>query len=413
MSLSKPENSHPSPYRLDVKRKSGLRRDEVVEQHLLEQITSGVLSPGTKLPSTADLAAEMGVNINSVQKALMRLSARDFLTRRTNLGTFVSHRDSEPQNVFLLVGPCLREETCHFDRRVSKLIEAELFARGYNPVIYDGLDQILDRDSPVGQRLERQLTADLTHFSPRAIIEQNFVSLRLPQLVRWGAHQIVSLRPLVQGGDVSFDFAHFHAEAVRAIAERKRKNVVLALKKPRVCFDSLDLEAFWSAAREHSVNVEKLLHIEPGPFDEQSEESLEEALTAELKEWKRLPPTKRWDSLVVTDDVLMRAVARCLLREGISVPDDILPVSLVNEGIRFSYGVPVVGIETPLPQIASKLVDILDVRLGRTSGPDPAPVQLKGRVVESGFQDRGPDPSVSVAASRSRGEQEYQRSSSK
>ena len=352
MSVENTPDAMTGLYQLNKKGSAGLRRDEIVEQHLLGKITSGELSAGKKLPSTSELAALMQVNVNSVQKALMRLSARGFLARKTNMGTFVNHRDQTPLNVFLLIGPCLRDETCHFDRRLSKLIEAELFSRGYNPIIYDGLDQILDRNSSAGPRLRSQLLTDFAH--------------------------------LVQGGDVSFDSAHFHAEAVRALAERGRKNAILVVKSPKVSFDSLDLQAFWKATRAHGLNVARILHLDDDRGEEAPEHVLEEVLTRELQDWKKLPPSKRWDSIILRDDILMRAVAQCLLREGIAVPDEILPVSLVNQGIDLAYGVPLVGIETPLPQFASAVVDILDFRLGRSSAPDPAPLQLQGRIVEVG-----------------------------
>lgn len=363
---------------------AGGRKDEVIEQYLVKRIMAGELAPGLKLPSTAEMAAQMGVNLNSVQKALMRLSARGFLVRKTNLGTFVAHRDETPANIFVLVGPCLRDETCHFDRRLSKLIEADLFARGYNPIIYDGLDELLDRTSSVAPRMTRQLLADFEHFDPKAVVEQSFVSLRIPELVRGGKHPIVSFRPLAQGGDVSFDSADFHTQAVKAAVERGCKNTVIVLKNPKVYFDSVDLQAFWKATQTYGLNVEKILHIDDDRGEELPEHVLADVLTRELKEWKKLPPRKRWDSIILRDDILTRAAALCFLREGISIPDEIMPVSLVNEGIDLGYGIPVLGIETPITKIASSMGDILDARLGRSARPDPAPIQTIGRVVEVG-----------------------------
>lgn len=366
--------------------KSGLRRDEIIEQHLLDLITSGALPAGTKLPSTAEMAAQMEVNVNSLQKALMRLSARGFLTRKTNMGTFVNRRDGAPENVFLLIGPCLREEICHFDRKLSKMIEAELFSRGYNPIIYDGLDQILDRGSSIGQRLTSQLLADFAHFDPKAVVEQNFVSLRIPELVRGGKHPIVSYRPIQQGGDVSFDSPHFHAEAVRELVARGRKNAILVLKNPKVSFDSIDLKAFWKATQTHGLNVAKVLHLDDDRGPLPPEQVLEELLTQELREWKSLPQKKRWDCIILRDDILMRAASLCFLREGISIPDDIMPLSLVNEDIDLGYGIPVVGVETPIRKMAENIVDILDIRLGKSSAEDPAPVQLQGHIVDVGLR---------------------------
>lgn len=369
----------------------GLRRDEVIEQYLLKKITGGEFAPGTRLPATAEMAALMEVNINSLQKALMRLSARGFLIRKPNVGTIVSPRATAPSNIFLLIGPCLRDETCHFDRRLSKLIENELFSRGYNPITYDGLDQILDRNSPVGPRLTSQLLGDLAHFDPKALVEQGFVSMRMPELVRDRNLPVVAYRPIHQGGDVSFDAPQFYTEAVQALAERGRRNVLLVLKNPKVCFESTNLRAFWKAVKDHGLTVSKILHVDDDNDPIPPEQLLTELLTKELQEWKGLPVRKRPDSLIVMDDILMRAGALCLLREGISVPDDLMVVSLINEGIDLGFGVPVVGVETPMSTIAVKLADILDIRLGRSAGPDPSPIQIPGRVVEAGKQTKTPN----------------------
>ena len=367
---------------LPKRSKGGGRRDEVIEQHLLKKITEGELAPGMRLPATAEMAAQMAVNINALQKALMRLSARGFLIRKPNVGTIVSPRTAAPSNVFLLIGPCLRDEVCHFDRRLSKLIENELFLRGYNPITYDGLDQILDRHNPVGARLASQLLGDLAHFEPRALVEQGFVSMRIPELVRDRFLPVVAQRPIYQGGDISFDYPQFYTEAVKAIAERGRKNILLVLKNPRVCFESTNLRAFWKAVKDYDLSVSKILHVDDDHGPIPPEQLLTELLTAELHEWKRLPESKRADALIVMDDILMRAVALCLLREGIPVPEGILAVSLINEGLDFGFGVPVVGVQAGLPELATRVVDVLDIRLGRAAGPDPSPVQLPGHVVE-------------------------------
>lgn len=361
----------------------GLRRDEVIEQYLLQKITSGEFAPGTKLPPTSEMAAQMEVNLNSLQKALMRLSARGFLLRKPNVGTIVAAR-ATPSNVFLLIGPCLRDETCHFDRSLSKLIENELFSRGYNPITYDGLDQILDRNSSVGPRLRSQLLGDLAHFDPKAIVEQGFVSMRIPDLVQDRNLPVVAHRPVEQGGDVSFDAPQFYADAVGAVAERGRKNIILVLKNPKVCFESTNLRAFWKAVKDHGVTVSKILHIDDDRDPIPPEQLLTELLTREIQDWKGLPVRKRPDALILMDDILMRAASLCLLREGVSVPGDLLAVSLTNEGIDLGFGVPVIGIEVPMARIAAKLVDILDIRLGRSGGQDPSPVQIPGRIVEAG-----------------------------
>ena len=359
-------------------------RHEAVEQYILQKITSGEIPAGSKLPSTAEIAAQMELDLKSVQKALMRLSARGFLIRKPNFGTMVSYRGAASANVFLLIGPCLREEPHHFDRKLSKLVEMELFARGYNPIIYDDLNQTLERKSKAGAGLIKQLVADFAHFDPVAVVEQDFDSLRIPEFARGGGGVSVSIRPVGQDGDVSFDYPQCYSEAVRAVAEHGRKSTILVLKNPKSFPGSRSLKAFWKAADSHGVTVQKILHIND---DRTSalEAPMQKSLSEELKEWKKLPPRKRPDSIIFMDDILARSGALCLLREGISVPDDMLVVSLVSEEIDLDFGIPITGVALPLTQAATALIDRLDHRL-KKADMDPAPVKIPGFLVNVGEQ---------------------------
>ena len=58
-----------------------------------EQITGGVLRPGEKLPSVRDLAAQLAINPNTIQRAYRRLEAEGWIAtaaaelRRSRRGT--------------------------------------------------------------------------------------------------------------------------------------------------------------------------------------------------------------------------------------------------------------------------------------------------------------------------------------
>src|SRR5690606_33440848 len=126
------------------------------------------------------------------------------------------------------------------------------------------------------------------------------------ELVRDRNLPVVAHRPIHQGGDVSFDAPQFYTEAVRALAERGRRNVLLVLKNPKVCFESTNLRAFWKAVKDHGITVSKILHVDDDNDPIPPEQLLTELLTKELQEWKGLPVRKRPDSLIVMDDILTR-----------------------------------------------------------------------------------------------------------
>lgn len=61
-----------------------------IKKYLYRQIITGKLSPGSKIPSIRDLAAEWAVNINTVQRALMQMSDEGVLYTKRGEGNFVT-----------------------------------------------------------------------------------------------------------------------------------------------------------------------------------------------------------------------------------------------------------------------------------------------------------------------------------
>lgn len=63
---------------------------EIVLQQLKEQIESGKLAPGQRLPSVVELAAQFGVGRSTLREALSALKAMGWLSIQHGGGTFVS-----------------------------------------------------------------------------------------------------------------------------------------------------------------------------------------------------------------------------------------------------------------------------------------------------------------------------------
>jgi DNA-binding FadR family transcriptional regulator len=69
-----------------------LRRSPLVEQaidRLREQVTSGAWPVGTRLPSEATLAAELGVGRSTIREAIRALASTGMVESRQGAGTFV------------------------------------------------------------------------------------------------------------------------------------------------------------------------------------------------------------------------------------------------------------------------------------------------------------------------------------
>jgi GntR family transcriptional regulator/MocR family aminotransferase len=79
---------------IHLDRPGGRVRDSVMEA-IRTAIRSGRLLPGTRLPSSRALAADLGVARNTVARAYAELTAEDWLTSQQGSSTFVSYRAAE------------------------------------------------------------------------------------------------------------------------------------------------------------------------------------------------------------------------------------------------------------------------------------------------------------------------------
>ncbi len=67
---------------------------EQVVQRLEELILKGVLEPGSQLPSVRNLAMELSINPNTIQKAYMELERRGFIYSVKGKGSFIAENDN-------------------------------------------------------------------------------------------------------------------------------------------------------------------------------------------------------------------------------------------------------------------------------------------------------------------------------
>lgn len=61
-----------------------------IKQYLYRQIITGKLKPGKKIPSVRDLAVQLTVNVNTVQRALQQMNVEGILYTKRGEGNFVT-----------------------------------------------------------------------------------------------------------------------------------------------------------------------------------------------------------------------------------------------------------------------------------------------------------------------------------
>lgn len=61
-----------------------------IKQYLYRQIVTGKLKPGKKIPSVRELAVQLTVNVNTVQRALQQMNVEGILYTKRGEGNFVT-----------------------------------------------------------------------------------------------------------------------------------------------------------------------------------------------------------------------------------------------------------------------------------------------------------------------------------
>ena len=73
---------------------------EQIKEQIVLDISRGVLKKDDQLPSLRQLSAQLGLNINTVKRALSELEAQGVIYTIAGKGVFVSG-DAESKNIFL------------------------------------------------------------------------------------------------------------------------------------------------------------------------------------------------------------------------------------------------------------------------------------------------------------------------
>ena len=74
---------------------AGMPLYRVVKRSLLQAIESGAFPPGETLPSETEIAAQMGISIGTLRRAVDELAAEHILVRRQGRGTFVATHNTD------------------------------------------------------------------------------------------------------------------------------------------------------------------------------------------------------------------------------------------------------------------------------------------------------------------------------
>ena len=346
-----------------------------IEQYLLEQIRSGAIKIGDRLPPAAELATKLRVHEVTVQKALRRLKVAGILQRTPRVGTFVKSSPESTQ-VAIIFGPNISDEASHFYRAMLKALQTLIHNAKQRYRVYDNINAAKNETDLAALPSYQRYLADRSScvFAGKILIGCD---------VQWlNFFKKTPFPPCVSGSDgnrpgmdVSFDRAATARECVAYLASHGRKKLLYLRTVPDGWGDMEGFKSALDAAGFDEVRVDQLAMQRENHYHEAV---AYEHISALVQQWGETG--KKPDCILVSDDIAMRGVALGLIRHGIKVPDEIEVLVWANEGIRHHYGIPVTKYEVSPRLFAKALYEVLRARM---SGTEPAnlPQKIEGHIV--------------------------------
>jgi GntR family transcriptional regulator len=81
--------------KIDIEFQSGIPIYEQIAHQILELIESGEVQPGDQIPTTRQLAVELGVNFNTVARAYRMLDQGSVISTQHGRGTFILNPEEQ------------------------------------------------------------------------------------------------------------------------------------------------------------------------------------------------------------------------------------------------------------------------------------------------------------------------------
>ena len=115
-----------------------------VYRQIIDQVQAGIaagsLQPGHQLPTVRQVAVDLAINPNTVLRAYRELEIRGVLETQQGTGTFISHRQSRPDD---------SERERQLEQLVSEFV-ARVGAGGFT--LQDVAEVLFDRYPALGKR---------------------------------------------------------------------------------------------------------------------------------------------------------------------------------------------------------------------------------------------------------------------
>jgi DNA-binding LacI/PurR family transcriptional regulator len=339
--------------------------------YLREQILSGRIPAGAKLPPGRRISQDLGVAESSVQAAMTILVKEGLVDRVRKRGTFVRQQAPQP---LMRVGVYSRNAVLGvtgsaFARLLVQQIHQQLEARSI------GFEPFIDfRPEPLRQEPLESLARAAMLREIQGLIVADASAADIAAL-RKLAVPAVFLTPLNLPGAVGL--GGVFAGAMAALERRKVTSVGLISAVPRDQTGRAVLyyDQFFQLARVHGLDA-RPSWVEAPDEGVPSGDAEHFGYEAFQRLWSQ---PERPQALIVITDVTARGVLMALSRAHVRVPADLQLVLQRNAELGLLCPVPATFIDTHVAEVAAALIQQLE-RVCR--GETPGRIEVEPHLVE-------------------------------
>lgn len=311
-------------------KKMNKNKQKWLAECLRNQIVSGEVLPGDRLPTRQEMIAQFGVSMVTLQRAMDKLRDDGFIATRGRLGSFVA--DPPPHLCrHALVFPCnAPDQNCNAHPRWSHLARPSRFMEAFlrvatarsipgetELVCYMGVDRELNTPG------YRRLVADIEARRLAGVIFLHPNSSYTPELLAGSGIPCIAYgidQPLPGAPIFHIDHTAFIDKALDYLVTQGRRRIAM------LSISSIggQIEAHFhaaAAARGFETAAHSMLGLDP--YQPQWARNAVAILLNQA-------PDRRPDGLIVADEHLVPAATQGIVESSLQVPDEIEVVAHCN-----------------------------------------------------------------------------------
>jgi DNA-binding LacI/PurR family transcriptional regulator len=344
---------------------------EQIQEQVRDLILSGKLAPGSKLPSTHELARRWNTHAPTVHAALRPLVREGLISRAHRTGTFVRKREEKLTCVGIYYAEdYLTTDTIRVHAAIHAALKEQLNEMGIRTSVWIDPRPLAEQDQPWPELIRaverREVQALITSTTDWPHLNWHN---RLPIPT---AHHTSASIP----NRVLYDAGQFWDLSLRALAKQGCRSIGLIAK---INPDHPEhLNKFVAVAGELNLQLRDEWMLTPRPDKPWGRRPTEHKGYEKFGEFWQLP--ERPDGLVVFPDAIAVGVVCGLIEKRVQVPADLKVVLHKDADVEMFCPVPVTFVTSRARDMARALIEQI---LKQTRGELCEPIILRYACAES------------------------------